>query len=417
MSEPDQLFNQSLKEKMEGFQPELPEGLWERIEVSYPQIAPKKPNYYKYAAVLLLLFFAVAYYVGIITSIDAVQSSSLGTLPGEIDFPTKIKPKDALVNEDNLSHMTQRIADQGTASDDNLESVQASMIKKAGIFPLDKKKKPIFPNTALNKEEKQAAVSYTTEHKETNAPRLSVIPAKGIHVASLLIDTPEMRLSEPTYFIEKDVASENHGSSNPQIRWFAGVYGGPTVSFRRIASDVHRDVVDHRNEHEQNMITHHAGLELGVIWRKWTLATGLDHFRKGEHYSFQGAVKHSFTNKYTYFSLPVTIGYSLLRYKNWTLTPVTVIAVNRLHKAEASWLNPHNHSEVHMSSEHNNPYRTWGLMTKAQLAVSWSVLPNMELQYRAGYSYFIHSIYQPSMQLTQRPYSWDQAVGVRIYLN
>jgi hypothetical protein len=175
--------------------------------------------------------------------------------------------------------------------------------------------------------------------------------------------------------------------------------------------------VEHRNAHEQTLLTHHVGMEAGLVWKRWLFSSGIEHFRKGEHYSFQGAVKHEFTNRYTYFSLPVSVGYQLYKRNKLTISPVTGVTVNRLYKAEASWLNPHNHSEVHMSSTHNNPYRVWGLMARAHVNFAWRVLPNVEMQYRAGYSYFVQSIYAPSMQLNQRPFSWDQAIGLRYYLH
>jgi hypothetical protein len=230
---------------------------------------------------------------------------------------------------------------------------------------------------------------------------------------AFLIDSSEFVLAA----VQDTATQEKELVQKSALQWDIALLGGPNVGYRRMNSDVHADLVAHRNSHEKSSLNFNGGVEVGLSFHKVRVSLGFGYFERGEHYVFQGqTVKHEYRNKYTYFSVPVNVSYVLLRYRKLTLSPVVTYAFNRLQHAQASWLNPHNHSEVHMSSDHNNPYQKTGHMLSGSVQLAYQ-LRKVKVVYRVGYTHFLQSIYKPAMALDQRQYGVDQQIGLIIPLS
>lgn len=477
MSESDKETRNLLREKMQNFAPEPPTGMWERIGMPTNATEAKQhSSWYKYAALILLFLLPLSYYLGSrwSASEDSREFSNKDNIEAQpTPFTTKessksqeqdlpeneetfkevpvkslaLKNKSESLSKSTLQNPVTRKGKQsvsfGSESESKNGNVENSPFSAANALAFKDNNEPNFNSPSKNRSfEKDREFelldsestknninarnsTFSGEYNLNNVPLQEnmnkdflLSPINSLGEQSGTLEKPNLNIHPSS--LEAELAqSETDTLKNEEprkIKWFVGILGGPNISYRSIRSEVHGDLVNHRNAHESRRITHNLSLEVGMQWKRLVLSAGFAHIQKGEKYSFKGAVDHKFTNNYEYFTLPIHAGYVVLQGKRAELLPMLGFSVHKLHRGESSWLNPHNHSEVHMKSSHNNPFRNIGYLVDAQLALNVHLSDHWDLLLRGGYSYFLQSIYKTEMQLDHRPYSWDQNIGLRYNL-
>ena len=86
-------------------------------------------------------------------------------------------------------------------------------------------------------------------------------------------------------------------------KWLVTAFGGPSRSFRRLTSNVHHELVDHKNGAEHGRTGYDLGLTLTRRFAKWDVGAGVFFTTKGEGYHFEdglGTVSHTTVNTYDY---------------------------------------------------------------------------------------------------------------------
>ncbi len=477
MSESDKETRNLLREKMQNFAPEPPTGMWERIGMPTNATEVKQhSSWYKYAALILLFLLPLSYYLGsrwsasedngdfiIRENIEAQPtplatkelSKSQGQTLTENEETFKEVPSKSLAFK-NKSESLSKSALQNPVTPKGKQSVsfgseseskngngENSTFPTANLLAFKDNNEPNFNSPSQNRSFEKDGEFVLPDSESTNNNRnvgnsifsrednLINVPVQEntnevflltpINSLGAQVDTlKKPKLNTHPSLLEAELAQSAIDTTEikepSKVNWFVGILGGPNMSYRSIRSEVHGDLVNHRNAHETRRITHNLSFEVGMQWKRLVLTAGFAHIQKGEKYSFKGAVDHKFTNNYEYFTLPIHAGFVVLQGKRAELLPLFGFSVHKLHRGESSWLNPHNHSEVHMVSTHNNPFRNTGYLVDAQLALNVHLSYHWDLLLRGGYTYFLQSIYKSEMQLDHRPYSWDQNIGLRYNL-
>ncbi len=441
MSEWDKEFNDKLKEKISSFSETPPPGLWDRVMAGLPE--DPVPAVKKYSRSSLILALGLIALSSVVLKQDAfnffepmyqkdkIQAANLDTPKIENENntiassgliksstpknqPISVKADQAMPSSRNSSggSKTNKSNYLSTSKFKVSDRRNASKIISTGLVS------STYGGSVSPDEAKGAEPVYLSDHVEHQsghgvAPR-RIEPSLSTSInEDFLFDTA-------TFFkLNAELAdsarlNDKHLSS---LKWDVALVGGPNIGYRSMSSQVHADVVSHRNAHEKSSVNYNAGLEVGMKYKKLRLSLGFGYFERGEHYFFQGQnVRHEFKNKYSYLSIPLNVSYDLLIRSRFTLSPMAGYAFNILHQGQASWLNPHNHSEVHMSSKHSNPYRQSGHMLMGSVQMGYQVNRKLKVLYRVGYTHFLQSIYKPSVALDQRQYSIDHQFGIQVTL-
>jgi hypothetical protein len=442
MSEWDKEFSDKLKEKVNSLSETPPTGLWNRVMAEFP--AEPVSTKTKWSRMSLVLALGLVALSGIVLRQDAVntleiplqQGSAYNESKNELneDRSTSLSTaKDmATVTKSKSTHGSLAINEEKIHNEKPVyraEGNHAHYLPKSKSFKKGNKtratiKSSGLPNSLVNSgpvladapDSELKPLSEVSENQSGHGDHPIRINPSLLNSAAgeFLIDTSSF-IRGATALIDSAELKKEIGTS---MVWDVTLVGGPNIGYRSMTSQVHADVVSHRNEHEKSAINYNVGFELGMKYKRLKVSIGFGYFERGERYFFQGQnIKHEFKNKYSYFSMPVNFSYDLLTRNRFTLSPMVGYAFNLLQQGQASWLNPHNHSEVHMSSKHANPYRQSGHMLSGSVQLGYQFNRRVKLLYRLGYTHFLQSIYKPSMALDQRQYSIDHQFGIQVPLS
>lgn len=441
MSEWDKEFNDKLREKINSFSEAPPPGLWDRVLAEIPE----EPLPYKTKRNRLSLILAIGLVVssGLLLRQDAfhfLMDSEEQNKP-QITSREIIKEQSAddLLETPKISGVAEIEESKGIR---NARAIKGSTKKNPGasttisrnylstsklIDPLRKSQNSRnTTDLSTSAKDEPGAFAYGVDHETVpvddttqyhsghgDQPR-RIEPSLATTINEEYLVDSLAALSSSAFLIDSSYLNEK---GNVTTVWDLSVVGGPNISYRSMSSQVHADVVSHRNAHEKSSVNYNVGMEVGMKYKRLRVSLGFGYFERGEQYFFQGQnIRHEFKNKYSYFSAPVNISYELLIRNRFSLSPMAGYAFNMLHQGQASWLNPHNHSEVHMNSNHDNPYRQSGHMLSGSLQVGYQFNRRVKLLYRVGYTHFLQSIYKPSVALDQRQYSVDHQFGIQVPL-
>lgn len=203
-----------------------------------------------------------------------------------------------------------------------------------------------------------------------------------------------------------------------RAQWFITAFGGPNGAYRRLNSDVHSELVDHKNESEKLTLAYDLGLVLTRRKGRLELGAGLYYTLKGEEYDFRTPdISHTTKNTYSYLGLPISVGYTLFNAGKFQFKPRLEVIPFMLADAQASWLDPFTHDAVLKEQRVNEPYRQFALGGRINVEASWEASNRVSLFVRPGYSSFLTSIYRKEEGLQQTPYSFDLDFGVNFRLS
>lgn len=193
-------------------------------------------------------------------------------------------------------------------------------------------------------------------------------------------------------------------------RILLGFSGGIGLSYRTLHSDVHHQLVDHKNQSEHSTISQSFGITSSIpLFRTTGIKTGLTYLRVGERYHFENDhAAHATTNYYDYFNLDLKVNQMVVCKNRLRVDIAAGTKFNLLNNAESSWLDPNTFEPVlHNDEGEASPFRTYNLVWSAEISGYYFVTQKVYLGLTFEADRFQNSIYKNEVQLDQRPYAFQ----------
>lgn len=258
-----------------------------------------------------------------------------------------------------------------------------------------------------------------------NASR-TLLPLNGdveaVEVKANNIGLIPTRFTQPIYFVEKATSSilsrnvDLNPSAPPKesdieacdLRYITGVSGGIGISYRTLNSNVHHELVNHKNMAEHAAISSSAGV-YGVarLYKHFGFKSGLTFLRVGERYHFENDhASHETVNTYSYLNLDLKLNQTLFCSGPLRLDFAVGTKVNLLTNAQSSWLDPHSFEAVfHENTGQHSPFRDYNLVWSADFTSYYFFSRKGFVGLTVEADRFHNSVYKDAVGLDQRPYA------------
>lgn len=196
------------------------------------------------------------------------------------------------------------------------------------------------------------------------------------------------------------------------------LFGGPTVNYRTLRVDTYKDLEQHRNSHETAYASFNVGAQLNFkVNHRFEFFAGLEYTEMGEKYAFEhNDIQHRTENTYSYFSIPIGIGYRLNHSNKFYSIVRAQVNTSINNGAQASWIDPNLLTPIsHSDKGEHNPYRkiTFSSRIAMELGISFNTL---SIFMSPTINYTLTNIYKTKEVLNQHPFSGGINFGVRINL-
>jgi hypothetical protein len=192
------------------------------------------------------------------------------------------------------------------------------------------------------------------------------------------------------------------------LKYLIGVSGGLGISYRTLNSNVHHELVNHKNKAEHAAISSSAGVYgVASLFRQFGIKSGITYLRVGERYHFENDhASHETVNSYTYLNLDLKLNQTLVCTGPFRLDLAVGTKANLLTKAQSSWLDPHSFEAVlHDNSGQHSPFRDYNLVWSADLTSYYFFSRNGFIGMSVEADRFHNSVYKDAVGLDQRPYA------------
>ncbi|GEM_PF-4612785 len=231
-------------------------------------------------------------------------------------------------------------------------------------------------------------------------------------MVSLAIDEAEptrtLVVREPVDVVQSNPIPENFEVTCPKL--IVGFTGGAGFSYRTLKSDVHHQLVDHKNSSEHGTVSTSAGVNMVYTFLGNSgIKTGLTYLRVGERYHFANDhAEHQTTNTYDYFNLDLKFNQTLLCRSKWRLDLAAGTKLNLLNNAQSSWLDPNSfEATAHDNEGDGSPFREYNLVWSADMTGYYFIGQRLFLGMTIEADRFQNSVYKNEVGLDQRPYSFQ----------
>lgn len=242
-------------------------------------------------------------------------------------------------------------------------------------------------------------------------------------------EVPQLRQDEFTENTESDattVVLESHVSTEvatepdsliqaPSKRWSLMAMGGGGWSFRTLKSDLHHELIAHRNGHESQALSFSFSLLSRIqLSKRSLLQFGGTFSRYAEKYAFHhDIISHSTTNTYDYVQVPVTYGFNIVNNRGWQCSLLGGLEVGRLTSAQSSWVDPSLLSPVaHDNINTKGAFTSWTFGIHAGLDVGYRTKKGIGIHLMPMIDRLMNSVYERQTGLIQHPYSIRMNLGI-----
>ncbi len=217
--------------------------------------------------------------------------------------------------------------------------------------------------------------------------------------------------AEEKSFIDKEKDIKKRSRKNS-----IGIRAGVSISYRSLESDVHHQLVNHKNDHETRL----TSTTFGVLYNRQltsriAISSGVFYSSFGENYGFHhDLITHEAANKYEYIGIPIQLSMQILNWRKWSLAVSGGAKLNLLYKAQSSWvdvdaLNPVTHSNEERES---SPFATRSLVWTGDFNATYHWNENLFFSITQSFDRFKGSVYKDDVQLQQQPFSFNTLVGI-----
>jgi hypothetical protein len=193
-------------------------------------------------------------------------------------------------------------------------------------------------------------------------------------------------------------------------KWIVGASGGFGMSYRTLQSNVHHQLVEHKNQSEHASLSSSAGLYVvGTLLGNSGIKTAFTYLRVGERYHFENDhASHATTNTYEYVNMDLKFNQSLFCNNRLRLDVAAGTKFNLLRNAHSSWLDPNSFEAVaHSNQGEHSPFRQYNLVWSADLTGYYFFSQRGFVGLTIEADRFQNSIYKDAVELEQRPYAFQ----------
>ncbi|MCI5059060.1 MAG: hypothetical protein MRY83_23305 [Flavobacteriales bacterium] len=190
--------------------------------------------------------------------------------------------------------------------------------------------------------------------------------------------------------------------------------GGLGFSHRNIKSDIHHDLINHKNDHEKASSAYRISVLGQYNLPAGFVRLGLSYSIYAERYDFHhDIISHTTVNDYKYLQIPVSYGQLLFDRNRNSIFLEAGMKYSILRSAQSSWVDPNSLQAVKHSNEDNNqPFSEQAYNYFLSLEYRYGLNDRLNLHIRPTYDGFFNSIYQSSTALDQKPYSFMFKMGL-----
>ena len=240
---------------------------------------------------------------------------------------------------------------------------------------------------------------------EIGQPEVGKMPLRSIdpwtfHDPELLVPGTQVAYEPPVQRIE--LPKPGCG------KWIIALSAGAGLSYRTLQSNVHHQLVEHKNSSEHAAVSTSAGVNVVYTFLgRSGIKTGVNYLRVGERYHFENDhAAHETTNTYDYFNFDLKFNQTLVCRPRWRLDLAAGTKFNLLNSAQSSWLDPSSFEATAHSNEDNaSPFREYNLVWSADVSAYYFIGRKLFVGMTIEADRFQNSVYKDKVELDQRPYA------------
>lgn len=200
-------------------------------------------------------------------------------------------------------------------------------------------------------------------------------------------------------------------------KWIIGISTGAGISYRTLNSDVHHQLVDHKNSSEKATISTSAGINvIYTFLGKSGIKTGLTYLKVGERYDFDnGQASHNTINTYDYFNADLKFNQTMVCRSRFRLDVAAGAKFNLLNNAQSSWLDPNSfEATAHNNETSASPFREYNIVWSGDVTGYYFIGRSLFLGLTLEGDRFQNSVYKKEVGLEQKPYSFQAYLNLGV---
>lgn len=262
--------------------------------------------------------------------------------------------------------------------------------------------------------ENSAVDTFESNISESNLPRADIQKSSSSKGETETVSEKDSKnkvtnstLPEEAILVDNDTKKDT--------RFAILIRGGFGESFRILSSNMHQDLIAHKNDHESFGGCFAGGIDFQFpLSERFILRTGLGYKFYSDKYDFQhDIITHRTRNDYQYMQIPLIVGYSVLNRPKSELLILAGGNANLLSSAQSSWVDPNLLVPVaHSSDSNNTPFRSFTGAITLGLDYNVQLSKNFRLHFIPSVDTFFNSIYKRETDLNELPYSFNMDVGI-----
>lgn len=234
-------------------------------------------------------------------------------------------------------------------------------------------------------------------------------------------------ISQIVDIVDLDTSSVRHNENDPVVldtpieeqkkesKFTLLLHGGVGESFRVLKSEIHHDLIEHKNNNETFGGCFEVGLDAQFkLSNRFIGRTGIGYKFYSDKYDFQHElISHTTRNDYQYFQIPVTLGFNILPRPRSNLYLLGGMRLNLLASAQSSWVDVNLLAPVaHSNASANTPFRSITGAVNLGLDYNFNISDKFSIHIIPSVDAFLNSLYKRTTDLDQRPYSFNIDLGV-----
>ena len=391
------MMDQELRNKLQNYRPVPPESLWEGIaaNVSSPTPIPIWRKWWFILAIATFSTFILLFLLSVIHKSEESNQPVEEKLPPHSYLNKRLSPLTSFEQQAFESLSISNTPDfLIRGSDPSLDMSSYLDIQNAGSgFLRDKKE-------IDSRIPRDGKLSFNNEKAVGDSISLQSV---SFVLPSYFPSTIEATVKPISIEEVYEIKSTRRCKRKNSLSFIAGL----SRSYRTLESDVHHQLVDHKDNHETEFISKTIGILYNRnITNKLSIKSGIMYTSLGERYGFHhDLIAHDATNKYEYYVIPLSVTYELFRFRKWSLLTNGGIHFNILKQATSSWVDLNTLSPITHTNEDaaTTPFQQKAISWNGGVIFRYQVMDKLFLQVNQQYDRFNQSIYQQDVQLNQRP--------------
>ena len=271
------------------------------------------------------------------------------------------------------------------------------------ITPSEREANPSAPVVAVvSNDGLNNTINPTSENTTEKQAELDRLPTRSVMLPVAAVENIDKSKDYPTPAglpVLKEIGA--------CPKWIIGASGGVGMSYRTLQSNVHDQLVEHKNQSEHASLSASAGIyAVATLLGKSGLKTGFTYLRVGERYHFENDhASHATTNTYEYLNMDLKFNQSLFCNDRLRLDVAVGTKLNLLRDAQSSWLDPNSFEAIaHNDEGEHSPFREYNLVWSADLTGYYFISRRAFVGLTIEADRFQNSIYKDAVELDQRPY-------------